>query len=154
MSGSISEMTVYVVFLALGVAGLLYSRLELRRARDSKYWFVKEGDVVDSAIEEHRSAHCGTSYSPNVRYRYSHEGVVYEGTRIMFSGLSLTSSRADVEQFLVPFAKGARITVYVSPRNPRLCVIAPGIDRRLKLMIFVSSYFVFMGGGGLLGWWH
>jgi hypothetical protein len=69
----------------------------------------------------------------------------------MFSGFDFTSSRGDVERFLLPFAKGARIRIRVCPGDPRLSVIEPGIDRRLKLLLFASSYFVLMGLGGLLG---
>lgn len=71
----------------------------------------------------------------------------------MFSGMPLTAPREDVERFLQPFTKGDRIGVHVCPRDPRLSVIQPGVDSRLKLLLFIASFFILMGGGGLLGWW-
>ena len=147
------DTIVYFVSLVVGIAGLGYGLVEFRRALDSKHWLVREAEVLDSRIDEHRGGITGTRYSPFLCYEYRHDGLVYKGKRIMFSGLGLTSSREKVEEFLVPFAQGTHIAVHVSPRDPRVSVIEPGVDRRLKLMLFGTSYFILIGVGGFLGWW-
>ena len=89
-----------------------------------------------------------------MRYEYQDRGVTYEGTRLVFSGgLTLEASRTEVERFLAPLRKGAEIAVHVSPHNPRLSVVVPGIDRRLMIVICVASGLVVMGVGGVFGWW-
>lgn len=89
-----------------------------------------------------------------VRYEYRSDGVVYEGTRLLFSGgFDLKSSRREVERFLEPLQTGAGIAVHVSPRDPRTSVITSGVDRRLVMVICVASCLMLMGVGGLLGWW-
>ncbi len=149
-----SEMTIYLAFVTLGTAGLVCALRELCRALDSRHWPLQEAEIVQSGVRAYRGGHLGTTFGPNVRYKYEREGVVYEGTRIMFSGLGLsTFSRHEVEQFLAPLAKGTRILVRVSPRNPRISVIEPGVDRRLDLSFFVSTFLLSIGFGGLRGWW-
>jgi hypothetical protein len=143
-----------VVLLGGGVALLGYGLLELKRATESLHWPMLTAHVVSSAIEQDRGGHSGTIYSPVVRYKYEHEGVSYEGKRIMFSGQVLsTHSREDAERFISQFEAGARITVRVSPSNPRISVVEPGVDRRVWITLFVSVMFIIMGGGGLLGIW-
>jgi hypothetical protein len=143
-----------LVFSAFGGAGLVYALRALGRALDSLHWPVREAEVLSCVITESRGGHFGKRYGPTVRYRYRHNGVLYEGDRIMFSGFALSSrSRAEAEQFLVPFAIGTRILVHVCPRNPRLSVIEPGVDRSLKSFLFTASFLLFMGLGGLFGWW-
>ena len=89
-----------------------------------------------------------------VRYEYQDRGVTYEGTRLVFSGgLAVEASRTGVERFLAPLHKGAEIAVHVSPHNPRISVVSPGVDRRLVIVICVASGFVVMGVAGVLGWW-
>ena len=143
------DIIVYSVLLVLGAAGIFYGLAQFRSARASQHWVQCEAVVLDSSIRKHRG---GTI--PVVRYEYRHEDAVYEGNRIMFSGFGLTSSQEDVEQFLLSLAKGARITVRVCPGDPRVSVMAPGVDRRLWLLLFMGSYFILMGLGGVLGWWH
>jgi hypothetical protein len=96
----------------------------------------------------------GGGVGPVVRYAYQYEGVVYEGTRLVFAaGLALEGSRPEVERFLAPLREGTAIAVHVSPRDPRISVVRPGVDRRIVIVIFVASFFVVMGIGGILGWW-
>jgi len=148
-------MTVLCVALLVGGVVLLgYGLLELKRATDSLHWPMLTAQVVASAIEQHHAPHAGTSYAPVVRYTYEREGVSYEGKRIMFSGEELTTrSREDAERFISQFEAGARITVRVSPSNPRISVVEPGVDRRVWITLFVSAMLIIMGGGGLLGIW-
>jgi hypothetical protein len=145
------EIVVYAAFALLGTAGLLYGLVEFRRAKESEHWLVEDATVLDASVIKHRG---GRSYSPLIRYEYRHNDASYEGSRIMFSGLDFTSSRKDVEEFVLPFVKGSKTRVRVSPRDPRRSVIEPGVDHRLKLMLFVTSYVMLMGLGGLLGWWQ
>jgi hypothetical protein len=132
-----------------------YGLIELKRARESEDWPMLEAKVLASSVKKYRGVHSGTSYGPVVRYQYQYEGVVHEGKRFMFSGLELTThSRAEAEDFIAPFESGARITIRVSPKNPQVSVIAPGVDRRVWITLFIGSMLVFMGLGGLLGWFR
>jgi hypothetical protein len=146
------DVTVYKVFLSLGAAGVLYALVLIRRAYQSERWPVCEAVVLESRIKEYQGRR-GMRCVPVVRYRYSYGGVTYEGGRITFSDFSLRATRPDMERFLEPVQRGARIPVRVCPRDPRVSVILPGISGHLKTFLFIASYFVFMGSGGLLGWW-
>ena len=138
--------------MTLGSVGVVHGLVQLRRARASRRWPVCEAVVVESKIRGHGGKR-GPSYEPVVRYQYSYGGATYEGRRIMFSGYGFRSTQEDVARFLEPVPKGASIGVHVCPRDPRLSVILPGVDRNLLLLLFCASFLLLMGGGGLLGWW-
>jgi hypothetical protein len=147
-----ADVIIYKVFLLLGSAGVLYGLAQLRRALESHQWPVCEAVVLDSTIKEYRGGRGGPRCHPVVRYQYSYGGATYEGRRITFTDFSLRATREDMERFLEPLQRGARIDVHVYPRNPRVSVIVPGIAH-LKMFLFVTSYVTFLGCGGLLGWW-
>jgi uncharacterized protein DUF3592 len=147
------DATVYGVLLSVGSVGVVYGLVQLRKARGSRRWPVCEAVVVKSTLKGSKGGRGGPKFEPDVRYRYSYGGATYEGGRIMFSGIPFRSTREDVEQFLEYLPEGERIPVRVCPRDPRVSVILPGIDRNLLLLLFCASYIAFTGSGGLLGWW-
>jgi len=141
-------------FLSAGLPVLVYALYELSRAKASQHWPTVEAKVCAAGIRQYWRRGPGMRYTPWVRYAYRFEGSSYEGKRFMFSGpLSPTTGvLQEAEEFLTPFAVGTVINVRVSPRNPRISVIEPGVDRRVWMTLLVGSMLSFMGIGGLLGW--
>ena len=138
-------------FLAIGAFLLFGGILNFWRGRDSVNWPMLEAEVLGSGVKVNKSILTGRSYKPLVRYRYAQQGATYEGSRIMFSIAELqTRSHEDAEQFIAPFRPGTKITVRVSPTNPRISVIEPGVDRRGWLALVISPLFLFIGIGGLI----
>ena len=63
-----------------------------------------------------------------VRYGYSVEGRVYEGTRVAFGycGSSLLEQHHKIYEKLWP---GSPVKVYYNPSNPKDSVLLPGFNR-------------------------
>lgn len=117
--------TIGAMMVLVGVALLVYSVVVLVRAYRSRRWPVVEAEIVETYVK-YRSGRRAT-YEPIIRYRYTRNGRAYEGDRILFCALTLTSSEEEAERFLGCLTDGAAIPVHVSPTNPSLSVIEPGV---------------------------
>ena len=117
--------------VALGLFGAVlffYSVLQLVRACRSRRWPIVEAEVIEAHVRLHSGRK--TRYAPVVRYRYLRNGRTYEGDRILFTAISLTSTLEEAEQFVARFSVGTMIPIRVSPTNGRLSVLEPGADSR------------------------
>jgi hypothetical protein len=111
----------------VGIALLVYSVVQLVRAYRSRWWPVVEAEIVETYVK-YRSGR-RARYEPIIRYRYTRNGRGYEGDRLLFCALSLTSSsEEEAERFLGRLTAGATIPVRVSPTKPSLSVIEAGVD--------------------------
>lgn len=150
-----SQMIANVFFVAFAIGGvstIFYGLVELLRGWRSLSWPEVEATVVESRTDEQHGRAGRVMFTPMVRYRYCYAGSEYEGKRLLFSGLSLSvRSRAKVERFLRPFECGARIAVRVSPANPRLSVVGPGVDVGAWGCLLVGLILTIMGVGSILG---
>lgn len=131
----ISVILVFFTALAIfGAAAVGAAVNDYARARASLSWPVAEGVV----LEARKSA--------PVRYIYSVDGMPYEATRIGFFTGRLR--RPDVQEPLTP---GARVDVYVSPREPSFSVLRPGGAGWLFALVFLAGGLgVFIGIGGIV----
>ena len=139
-------MTAFSLALAIvGASLFVFSSVQWWRARQSLAWPLCQAEVIETRVDQRR--HRGIVYEPIVRYRYRLDGRPYEGKRIIFSGLSVTTrSEEEAENFIGRFEVGASIPIRVSPSNPRLAVIEPGIDHR-RFFMAIAFAVAFIAGG-------
>jgi len=140
------SQTIFGALLALiGLGGVIESLIDVVRARRSHEWALVDAEIVESQVEcKKGGGHGGGWFAPIVRYRYSWNGEAYVGNRVLFTRLE-TRSRQDADQFVRQLPLGASIRVRVSPSNPGLSVVQPGVERRTWFYIFA------FGSCGLYG---
>jgi hypothetical protein len=137
-------------FTVCGITGVSESGVDLVRARRSHDWPMVAAEIVDSRVERQSAGHSGGRFLPVVRYRYSVNGVTYEGRRVQFTRLE-TAAREDAERLTAPFQAGRNVVVRVSPSNPRVSVIQPGQDGRSWLHMLLFAAFAAFGIAMLSG---
>jgi hypothetical protein len=132
--------------LVPGVGGTVllgYSLLQLGRAYRSLRWPVRPGEVLSASVATHRGRR--VSYEPVVKYRYEWDHIAYEGSRIVFSAMSVTGSLDGAEQVLKHLPIGSRIPVHVCPAKRQLCVIKPGFEPGWWIPLALSVVAILFG---------
>jgi hypothetical protein len=128
--------TFWPAALALGAfffplaAGLLAKAcLDMWNARASAHWPIADGRVTDTRIEEEEYSRRGWigydtyyEYLPKVAYTYEAAGRSWSNNLTAF-GLSAFKSRAEAEQMLRGYAKGAPVRVRYDPDDPAISVL-------------------------------
>ena len=154
------------VFLIVGIAFLLYGFCLAANAfwlhqwgNQSTGWQPHTGTVVSSKViskkvEEPSIGGYGPwvdIYRADIRYRYVVSGKEYSTDRFDFSrdGTSSWTSRKDeAERLVESYAAGRQVNVYVSPRDPWLAVLKPGITPRwFSLAVDLICSAAFFGVG-------
>jgi hypothetical protein len=96
----------------------------------SPNWPSVEGEMLVARARAHNETgeQSGTpthQWFTEVRYRYTVDGVTYEGTRLKaFDAIHFDEQQARAA--LAPFPPGARVKVYYDPRHPASSVLIPG----------------------------
>lgn len=70
-----------LLFVIVGSVLIAYGGQQLWIAYQAESWPQTVGTVIASSVDYHRSRN-SASYFPRVRYRYTVDGVQYEGHRI------------------------------------------------------------------------
>jgi hypothetical protein len=124
-------------------AGFLYNLLRLRgTARAAKGWSRVEGEIIASGVDlpPTHTSDDATDAAAVVRYRYHAGGAVHENDRIGFGGPSLTT-RMLAAKHAARYPIGAKVDVYVDPRNPARAVLEPGRgDSAAALVVFAVTF--------------
>jgi len=111
-------------FVSLIVLAVLSKVIDLRRASS---WTQTTGRVLSSTIEVRRHRFAGEAETvenvPAVEYEFSAGGRSYRGSRI---GIGDDSGGANTEATLARYPKGASVTVFYDPEDPRNCVLERG----------------------------
>ena len=130
----------YLLFLGGGLAICAFGLRGCYYAGASLHWPVTEGIVTESRISRSRGGN-RTTYSPEVRYRYQIDGRVYDGDRIYFSGIDLSSNHDYALDITARYAVGRVVEVYHHPRDPELAVLQPGIRRETIFTFVIGGAF-------------
>lgn len=113
MSANLVSILVGVGFLAFGIYKI-WKTIELsRRISASKTWPITAGEVISKKVTEHRSPKSGTSYYPDITYKYSIMGQEFEKE----TRLGGIYSRKSAEDAI--FNVGKTIEVRYNPENPK-----------------------------------
>ena len=121
-SGRVGLLVVGFFFLLIGVGvGYLLVVQPLLSAWDAQSWPGVRAEVVSSSVDERRDSD-GTSYSPEVTYRYDAGGRSYTSDRVTIMNWS-HSDRASAEAVVLAHPPGAAVVAYVDPTDPASAVL-------------------------------
>ncbi len=109
----------------------------------STNWTEVEGSVLESRLVEMRLVRSTNfAYRPEVIYEFSVNGETQRGTRVDAAGSS-TFDRAFVEEELrTRYAPGAKVTVFVDPRDATRSVLVRGVQPKAAIFASVGAAFL------------
>jgi hypothetical protein len=104
----------------LGIAGGARALWNIRMGCESVRWPILRGRVLKSSARNYIGR-----YRPIVRYEYEQDGKAFQGSRIMYATIFISSKFA-AEAFLREFQTGAAVEVRMRPNRPQTSVLRPG----------------------------
>ena len=105
-------------FVVIGIAGLMDGLA-------SRSWDAVSGEIIESRFSLARSQR--VYWVVEIRYRYTVEGLTYEGDRVGFWKGRRFWSPGAAERLVTMYPKGCIVTLFVSPSDRSLAVIDPGV---------------------------
>jgi Protein of unknown function (DUF3592) len=116
-----------VIFLILGLVGILISLKDIVDARASLKWPTVKGWIVKSEIRISKDK--GTAYCPVLTWNY-----IVNGKKFNVPNDPFCSTLAQAKAKIAKFPMGARVTISYSPSDPGNSTLEPGV---LKMPIYV-----------------
>jgi len=105
-------------FVVIGIVGLMDGLA-------SRSWDAVSGEIIESRFSLARSQR--VYWVVEIRYRYTVEGLTYEGDRVGFWKGRRFWSPGAAERLVTMYPKGCIVTLFVSPSDRSLAVIDPGV---------------------------
>ena len=99
---------------------ILYGQYQLNQARQSEQWPVVPGKIIRSFVKSSISEGA-TSYSADIKYSYTVEGVEHRSDVVVIGGHSY-GANATVKRYPL----GKEVSVSYDPRKPGRAVLEPG----------------------------
>lgn len=143
-SGCGGALLFLVVFGAVGIGLGIWGWGVLTNARVSEGWPTVEGRVVRSEVDHSTDAEGGDSYTPEIEYEYTVDGLEYENNRVRF-GENSYSSRRRAEEETGRYPVGRRVEVYYEPGDPDNSVLEPGATLGSYLGVVMGAMFLGIG---------
>jgi len=117
-----------IIALLAGFAFLTWRAWQIKQA--SPNWPFVEGEILAARARAHNETgdHRGTlkhEWFPEVRYRYTVNGVTYTGDRLRAFGQNHLDEQQALQE-LAPFPVGQKVKVYYDPSKPTSSVLIPG----------------------------
>ncbi|MEO5960092.1 MAG: DUF3592 domain-containing protein [Opitutaceae bacterium] len=137
-----------IVFIAAGVALLIYGIGIVRDARACANWPRVEGRIVSAEPEIVSREKNKTTYAPSVAYTFSVGGREFKGSRVTLVPRNTISLPA-VQAMLAPYPVGGTVTVFHDPREPANCVLSTATNGTEWAYAIGGALFI---GVGLLMW--
>ncbi len=134
------------ILVGAGVGYGLFAR-PLLKARAAAKWPEVPCEILSSRVQRHSGSKGGSTYSIEVRYRYTFGGSEFTGTAYDFSTGS-SSGREWRENIVASLPKGRKTVCYVNPEDPLDAVLSreppseiwfgliPGVFLLVGLVIF------------------
>jgi len=127
----------------LNFAGLLFRLFRLRaETQTAGKWNKIEGVIIVSEVEQPPS-HASddlTDATSVIRYRYRVDGRDFEGDRIRVGGVPMTTRMLAIRQ-VARYPLGARVDVYVNPKNPKRALLEPKAQNNIAGVIAFTVTF-------------
>ncbi len=116
------------------------------RALDSLRWTTVQGRVTrsDIGVTDTGGDYPHDLFSPIIEYTYIVGGQSRKSSKIAMADFN-PGGRERAEQLLKPYRVGASVTVHVSPNNPDISLLEPGLRWPL-LGRFLGGLFLFSAG--------
>lgn len=107
--------TILAILAGLALLGLgLWMR---KQGLASRNWPSVQGEILTSRVDDHTLE----NLRPEIVYGYTAQGQTFKGTRVGYSGYSV--SRAALEQIVARYPVSSQVTVYYNPQNPSQAVL-------------------------------
>ena len=133
-TGRLMRLVAAVAVIGLAGFSSIVMLRELLRAVRSRHWPSVPGTIIRSHVITTRDSD-GESHGARVTYRYQVGDAVHESARIRFGGPFDSSFRVWAERISKDYPIGGEVPVRVSPDDPRVSVLEPGVRWSLALMI-------------------
>ena len=139
------------VFIAIG-GGLMYAMLvrPILKEFAAAKWPVVPCEIISSKVGRHSGSKGGSTYSVDVRYRYTIGGAEFTGTNYNFD-TGYSSSRGWRDTVVASLPPGTRTRCFVNPEDPLDAVLSvkgtpdrwfgliPGLFLVVGLIIFFKA---------------
>ena len=131
---------------AYGILGALFfivGLAQLISGLASRSWDTVSGEIIESRVRYpwmgFRSGFRSRfRWLAEIRYRYTIEGLTYEGDRFGFGKGTFPSRRA-AERAVSMYPKGRIVTLLVSPSDRSVAVIEPGVGWGVVMMTLTGA---------------
>jgi hypothetical protein len=141
LSGCLNALFFLAVFGLIG-AGLSYwGWTILQNARASASWPTAEGVISSSEVSHSTDAEGGDSYSPEVDYQYTVDGLPFSDSTIKF-GENSYDRRRTAEEIAATYPVGRPVTVYYDPEEPDNAVLEPGVSGGSYIVLGIGVIFI------------
>jgi hypothetical protein len=141
---------IYGLLLSLGgLVGFIWSSRNLWRAILSRHWNLIDCDIIESRVEIRRARIKG--YVPIISYKYTFDGLHYEGYKIRYGGTWETESGS--RDYCDKYSAGSVVKVSVDPLHPERSVLVPGASSLSYLYVFGSIVSAAIGFVLLFTYW-
>jgi hypothetical protein len=134
-----------MIFVLCGLGILVYCVYNLKISQDSYSWPTAEGVVTHSAITND-----GTVYLAVVNYQFSVNGESHSGSRVTFQDYGEKKDPAHAQGIVNKYSEGTKVRVHYSKKDTDLCVLEPGIQRPLWLVVGIGLAFFLIGTRGIV----
>jgi hypothetical protein len=91
--------------------------------------------VVSSDVIEGTNAEGQTTYTPNVTYRYTYEGIEYTGGMVFPGDVNPVSDQSRAREIVERYSLGKEVTAYVNTKDPESAFL---IDRSAPLWFWAG----------------
>ena len=129
---------------------------ELIRAHQSYYWPTTEGAVVMSCVKKREADEESTeSYGAEIKYQFNVKGEVKSSGTIGLADIT-DGRKAIAEAIVSRYAEDSLVRVYLSPHDPDVSVLEPGMRWPHISALLIGMTF-FTAGLAMLwafGWFH
>lgn len=132
-----SNFALLGVVLAVGAIPLAIKSMQrIRLYRQARDWPKVPATITESSVREDTDSD-GTSYLPEISYRYSVAGSEYCST-VHTEGLPFPSTEDAARQMVKQFAAGSKVQVAVNPANPAVAVLDTGFPKAWYVLMIAS----------------
>ena len=132
-----------LVALIFWLITVLVNLFRLYPAIRSKYWNQKYADILDFKVNK-VSDENRVYYSVGIRYQFSIDGIVYEGSNFSYR-IHRFVSESSIEKHMLPYVSGEKLLISYNSRNPKSNVMEVGLRREdLVMLILLLPLFLFI----------
>jgi hypothetical protein len=114
-------------------------------ARSSDDWPTVTGTIIYSDVYEEYNTDDGSSYYPDIEYRYVVNGITYENDDVYVGGINEGGSYSRAEEVVVRFPLGKEVPVYYNPEIPQESALIPGVRTSHYIFLITAAVFFIAG---------
>jgi len=138
------------VFIVVGAFFLMIGVIELTGGLASRSWDAVSGEIAESRVTQGLAPGYGWLWHVEVLYRYTVEGLTYEGNRFRFGTDPTFWTQSAAERAVSLYPKGRIVTLFVSPWDRSAAAIEPGVGWRVMIPFLSGGLLAAIGFGGIL----